>query len=369
MKKTKRILSMALTVLLLVTLLIPALSFAAPKWSKEEKAGGPPPWVMEKLRDKFEWMDGNKIKFNNMNVKFDVPPVIKEGRTLIPVRAIEAMGATVEWFPKDYLVIITKGDGDDKITIKMYLESGLVYVDGVKKEIDIKPGMINNRTYVPLRFIAEALGLKVDYENGKVNVKDQPKIKPTKLTLDKNVDITTDAAVKIILINDYYFDKIKDLTLNTHYTYDEVNGFVYLKETYLEGLKDLDVEITKLQFVFKKDDADDVIKDFEIKLINIDIDKPELDTAKATFYKTTPAAVSVTMDPNDYIFKKVELSDGKSPVYKVNDIEYAAYDLSGDVITFNTAYLSTLTADTMYYFVFKHNNTELKLEFEIEIKN
>lgn len=95
------------------------------------------------------------------DVKFDTPPVIKEGRTLIPVRAIsEGMGAEVGWNAEDKIVTITKGDK----VIVFNLTENKVFVDEVEIIIDVPAKVMNNRTMVPLRFIAEQLGLNVEYD-------------------------------------------------------------------------------------------------------------------------------------------------------------------------------------------------------------
>lgn len=106
----------------------------------------------------FKEMKQCKIKVKNKHIKFDVPPVIKEGRTLIPVRAItQGLGAEVDWDEKNKLVTITKGD----TVIEFDLKDGKVYIDGKETEIDVPPGLINKRVFVPLRFISEVFGEKV----------------------------------------------------------------------------------------------------------------------------------------------------------------------------------------------------------------
>lgn len=95
------------------------------------------------------------------NAKFDTPPVIKEGRVLIPVRAItEAMGADVDWDSETSTVTIVKGD----ITIILDLADGTACVNDEEAEIDVPAQLMNNRTMVPLRFIAENLGLGVEWD-------------------------------------------------------------------------------------------------------------------------------------------------------------------------------------------------------------
>lgn len=105
------------------------------------------------------------------SIKFDTPPVIKENRTLVPVRAIsEGFKAQVEWLPETKEVVIKK---DDK-TIVLKLGSNIALVNGVEKEIDSEAQAFSSRTYVPLRFIAEELGTKISYrkETGKIELED-----------------------------------------------------------------------------------------------------------------------------------------------------------------------------------------------------
>lgn len=100
------------------------------------------------------------VFIRNAAVKIDTPPIIKQGRTLIPVRAIsEATGATVDW------------DGVKQITIKkddkeiiLHLDSNKIYVNQAELEIDVPAQLINNRTVVPLRFIIENLKLEVKWD-------------------------------------------------------------------------------------------------------------------------------------------------------------------------------------------------------------
>lgn len=93
--------------------------------------------------------------------KFDIPPVIKEGRTLIPVRAIsEGFGAQVDWDGENKIVTIIKGE----TTITLKLDDRTATVNGEEVELDAAAELMNNRTVVPLRFIAESLGLKVDWD-------------------------------------------------------------------------------------------------------------------------------------------------------------------------------------------------------------
>ena len=96
-------------------------------------------------------------------IKFDTPPVIKHERVLIPLRAVaEGMGADVEY--DDYVVTIIKDAKTEKeIKIVINLKMNTITVNGKEIETDVPAEIMNNRTMVPLRFIAEQLGLKVQW--------------------------------------------------------------------------------------------------------------------------------------------------------------------------------------------------------------
>ncbi len=94
--------------------------------------------------------------------KFDTPPVIKAGRTVIPVRAItRGFGADLDWDPDTQQVTITK----DGIIINLTIDSNIALVNGEEVQLDSKSELMNNRTYVPLRFILETFGLNVEWDD------------------------------------------------------------------------------------------------------------------------------------------------------------------------------------------------------------
>ncbi|MBP8708144.1 MAG: PQQ-binding-like beta-propeller repeat protein [Caldisericia bacterium] len=96
----------------------------------------------------------------------DYPPIIKNDRTLVPIRAIvEAFGGKVDWEPAIARVNISLD------THFLYLQIGNPFagVDGDLVQIDplnssVVPEIINGRTMLPLRFVAESLGCTVDWD-------------------------------------------------------------------------------------------------------------------------------------------------------------------------------------------------------------
>lgn len=90
-----------------------------------------------------------------------VEPVIRNGRTLVPVRGLaEALGGDVKWNGKNKQVIIAKGD----INITLSIGSNNAVVNGRNVELDVPAAVEKGRTLVPLRFVMENMGADVDYD-------------------------------------------------------------------------------------------------------------------------------------------------------------------------------------------------------------
>jgi hypothetical protein len=121
-----------------------------------------------------------QIYVDLQEVKADVAPQIINQRTMVPVRAIaEMVGCRVEWIadkkqveifdPASNVLIIVMQVGNKIANYSKY-DALLNDRVGVECVLDSPPIIINNRTMVPLRFISEAIGYKVDYkvDNGDV---------------------------------------------------------------------------------------------------------------------------------------------------------------------------------------------------------
>ena len=88
----------------------------------------------------------------------DAAPYIANSRTYVPFRALgEAIGADVVW-DNDARTVTYTLDGNE---IVMTIGSTTYTVNGVEKTMDMAPEITGERTYVPIRFIGEALGFKV----------------------------------------------------------------------------------------------------------------------------------------------------------------------------------------------------------------
>lgn len=111
--------------------------------------------LYEKVQDK-----GVKAFVNGVQPAFEVPPIIKDNRTLVPFRAIaEALGAEVKWDAETRTVTVSKGDA----TVQLTIGSNVALVNGQEISLDVPASIIQGRTLVPARFLANALGAKVDW--------------------------------------------------------------------------------------------------------------------------------------------------------------------------------------------------------------
>lgn len=152
-----------------------------------------------------------KESVNGKEIKFDVPPVVKEGRTLIPVRAVmNGLGAKVEWDQATNTITITKGD----ITIQFILGETKVLVNGKEYTLDVPAMEISNRTFVPVRFISEILGGKVNYdkETGDIEIEEE-----NQTEIENNSEEST-------VSQDVYANTNETVTNSVYGTDEEVEG-------------------------------------------------------------------------------------------------------------------------------------------------
>ncbi len=97
---------------------------------------------------------------NGQQVQFDTPPIERSGRVFVPLRGVfEKLGASVVY---DNGLINATGDGR---SIQLRIGSTTATVDGNTQQLEVAPFLVGPRTYVPLRFISEALGATVDWND------------------------------------------------------------------------------------------------------------------------------------------------------------------------------------------------------------
>jgi hypothetical protein len=104
-----------------------------------------------------------KLIVDGNDITATAAPLFKDGRTLVPVRFVsEELGADVAWNDLDRTVLITKGENSVLLRIDSHLVS---YTKGATSYglCDVAPYIINERTYVPLRLVSNALGVGIKW--------------------------------------------------------------------------------------------------------------------------------------------------------------------------------------------------------------
>lgn len=109
------------------------------------------------------------VYVNGSKVEFDVEPCIVDGRTMVPLRKIfEELNATVGWFGEKQEIWALRG----VIAVHMNIGSNKMYKNIEEFYLDVPPQIINDRTFVPVRAIAESFDADVQWnsETNEVNI-------------------------------------------------------------------------------------------------------------------------------------------------------------------------------------------------------
>jgi hypothetical protein len=136
------------------------------------KAGQVPPGSV--LQINVANRDGNQVASGSFDISsqvsvqidggrqnYEQPPVIIDGNTLAPLRAIfESLGARVTW---DDATRTATGHKGNK-TIVLQIGSTTAYVDGTPVQLEQPAQLVNGNTMAPARFVGEAFGGKVGWD-------------------------------------------------------------------------------------------------------------------------------------------------------------------------------------------------------------
>lgn len=107
---------------------------------------------------------GVSIVVDGRRVNADPPPFIADGRTLVPLRALfEALGATVDWSEETRTVTAALGPRWVQVGVDRRLAC-LAPGCAEAALLDVPARITEDRTFVPLRFLATALGASVRWD-------------------------------------------------------------------------------------------------------------------------------------------------------------------------------------------------------------
>lgn len=101
-----------------------------------------------------------QILVDGVKVEADVPPVIVNDRTLVPVRAIfEALGAEVEWVAQTRTAQAVRGD----IHVAIQIDNPVMKINDTELTLDVPAQIVDDRTLVPVRAVSESFDADVDW--------------------------------------------------------------------------------------------------------------------------------------------------------------------------------------------------------------
>ncbi|ARU60363.1 hypothetical protein CBW65_04255 [Tumebacillus avium] len=113
------------------------------------------------------WINSKTFTVNGMEKRFDVAPFLRGDRTFVSLRALsETVGAKVDWAEATQTVTVTAGHD----VLKFWIGQDYMTFNGETRQIGTPAFIVQDRTQVPLRFIAEQLGWHVDWNGSKQGI-------------------------------------------------------------------------------------------------------------------------------------------------------------------------------------------------------
>ena len=102
-----------------------------------------------------------RVVVDGIPMRTDVSPINVEGRVLVPLRSIfEALGAEVTWNQSTQTATAVK----DNITVTIKIGDSFLMRNGQRIPLDVPAQLVNNRTLIPARAVAEAFGATVNWD-------------------------------------------------------------------------------------------------------------------------------------------------------------------------------------------------------------
>ncbi len=100
-----------------------------------------------------------------VDIATPVPPFVAAGALMVPIKPLlDWLGAKTEWHAASRTLVVTMDRAGAPLTVTLVLDSVNAFVNGVPQRLPVAPQSQKGTTFVPLRFVAEAFGVKIEQD-------------------------------------------------------------------------------------------------------------------------------------------------------------------------------------------------------------
>jgi len=239
---------------------------------------------------KVHMYDGRAVSLiiNDKTLNPKVPPIIMQGTTLVPARAVfEEMGAKVTWNKSAQQVTVTSA----KNTIVLVINSEFAVVNGKKEKLLMPAKIINENTMIPLRFVSEKMGLDVKWNSASYEIKISEKKTETDTSQDNNTNTSSG------VINNISFETSSEKTLVTIQSDSSISDYSKLE---------LNEEGKSFRLVI-----DIPEKSINISQLTIPVDDGRITKIRSAQYQLSPKKVRVVLDMTSKLSYSLDFTQDK----------------------------------------------------------
>lgn len=181
-------------------------------------------------------------------------PVVENDRTLVPIRAIiEAMGGHVKWEADTNTAVLELGND----TVTLVIGSTTAYFNERQDVLDTAPKIINDRTMLPIRYIAESFNFKVDWNDD-----------TQEITIAKDISVNSDISQpdisndnKVLVV---YYSASGNTEKVANYIKNALNADIFKLEP-VDEYSDADLNWTDDGSRVNQEHEDETKRDIELK--------------------------------------------------------------------------------------------------------
>lgn len=249
--------------------------------------------MIDKTKGGRKEYDTASLTLDGMNINSDVPAILykvgTETRTLVPIRVIsEQLGGEVKWEDEEKIVkIFYKG-----MIVQLKIDDTNALINGVSTPLPSKvPAKLMSyidiqRTYVPVRFISEAFGAKVDWDNEKrvVMISRKKKLEETPARPSQtlvSVDINSSSSPKRVKLN--FKEDVAQEIIDEYIPANSSNS----KNRIVLDIKDTVMGLTELPEYNESDEQ-----------YRLSVNDTELNALRSSQYTKDPYTTRVVLDMN-----------------------------------------------------------------------